>query len=268
MKGFDYKKYRKIVDSSFTSVYPSGNIIDKICQRASFLRYKFENKKTSHEDYAYLKRQYSWIIPLQEKARQNGGLAGDYQWQRLAEISRFLRRYAPTTVCELGSGTSTAMFAHFIRDPKRFVTVEESEYWQKRMYESIGDLRHDITGVRADRIVAVRDDESTTHYDIDHSKAYDLVYVDGPSSQPMEGDRNLKIKDPNGHMPNIDVELFWKNGCYPKIILIDGRRSTVRRLIQSSHGKYDVFLSSRLLASVGLPSAGRFCYHTLLVYKT
>lgn len=264
---FDYMQYSEIVDSSFTHVDLPKNIFDKYYRKISFLKYKLNRKYAVRDSYGYLKQRYPFMVTIQDKARENGGLAGDYQWLRLAEIARIFKTHSPLTVCELGGGTSSAMFASILSDAVRFVTVEESGYWQTRMLDLVGDFSRYMTCVRADRMVDSRNGESVTYYDIDHTKNYDLVYVDGPSAQPLEHDRGLNIKDPDGLMPNIDVELFWENGQYPRIILIDGRRPTVRRLLQKSKGRYHVFLKSDLLAKVGLPSFSGFLYHTLMIYN-
>ena len=227
---FDPVRNADIVSSSFTSTKQlsfSGKAYRKLLR----IILNIQEKRRKARNFLHINNQHLDIYAIQMNARQNGGLSDVYQWDRLAEIVEIVRIYKPESVCELGCETSSAMFAKLLKDKNRFTTVEENDYWLNRMKESAGRYSTDMTTILANRIVADRGDETTVYYDMAHSSYFDLVYVDGPYSQ-VSPEAKMTVKDPHNSLPDVDVELFWENGVFPRVIVIDGRRETVRRLIE------------------------------------
>lgn len=211
----------------------------------------------------YIRKNYPKVAKSQEIARLDGGLIGQYQWVRLSEIAKIVEKYNIKSVCEFGSGGSTAMFSQL--GLEKFITVEQSEKWMKRTQQSLSE---DASGeiIRADRLVEFFDGESCTKYDLPKSfyeQKFDLVYIDGPTAQVLEGDKIDNIKDPCKTMPNIDIEFFLESYTYPKIILIDARRATVRRLCNNYSKKYDIYM--RYFHEGVKNRSGNFLYHTVFV---
>jgi hypothetical protein len=101
-----------------------------------------------------------------------------------------------------------------------------------------------------------------------HNSYYDLVYVDGPSGIPstIKGFKDLKIIDTeDANMPCIDVEIMWENKIYPKVIIIDGRRSTLRRLMQKNPGFYKVYAKSDYTFERKIFLRSHYLHHSILV---
>ena len=100
-----------------------------------------------------------------------------------------------------------------------------------------------------------------------YTQNFDLIYIDGPTARPLtEQESSLNIIDKSKQMmPNIDIELFFSNGLFPKLILIDGRRSTVRRLCEKYIHEYDVYM--RYYYKDKHDRKGHFLYHTVLIKK-
>ena len=261
---FDYQLYRDIVETSFTErkVLTGGEpLLMKLSYKYHQARVCFLTLKA----FIFLKIFYSEIVQLQYKNRRQGGLSGKYQWLRLAEIAAFVKKFRPGSVCEFGAGTSSALFARLIGAD--FVTHEESPYWRERLLDAAQGLAHKFNVILADRVVEQKDGEAVTCYNFAHDKYYDLVYVDGPQSTPPEGAENLVIKDPWNGLPNIDVELFWQNNIFPKIIVVDGRRPTVRRLIEKCQDRYLVHLKTDFYMNMNIPHFAEYRYHTVFVRK-
>ncbi len=253
-----------LIESSFTKKQPLNSR-----QRLFFnLAYKYYALRSSlivKKDFLSLLMTQPSIVSIQFNARKDGGLAKRGQWMRLLEMARFIKEFNPPSICELGSGTSSALLAKIC--PGKVTVFEESQYWMDRTLTTMGELAKKITMVRAQRIVQTKDDEGVSYYDMDHAKYYDFVYVDGPTTEPPDGAHDLKIKDPVGYLPNIDVELFWENKMFPRVILIDCRRATVRRLVSKGRKYYNIYLKSDLLMNTHMPIFSKHLFHTVLIRK-
>ncbi len=262
---FDAMKHSEAVQSSFTSPV-RGSVAQALLQKVSFFMQELSKRLQTAASYRYLAHHHPDIVEAQLSARRDGGLSGDYQWLRLFELVALVDEFGPTSIIELGCGTSSLLFAKQMRDRNRVTTCEESQYWLDRMLTTAGALAANLEPLASARILVERDYEHGTYYDIDHTRYYDFVYVDGPSSFHLNVDPNaLKLKDPDKIIPNLDVELFWANGVFPRVIVVDGRRPTVRRLIERNDGRYHVYLKSEFAQRTGIVNFSWYRYHTLFV---
>ncbi|MGH1440773.1 MAG: hypothetical protein ACRBBR_11710 [Cellvibrionaceae bacterium] len=215
----------------------------------------------------YIRTNFPDVAKSQDVARLDGGLTGQYQWIRLYEIASLVKSLDIKSVCEFGSGGSTAMFSRLNLD--KSVTLEQSEKWIKRTRELLPENTN-LELLRRDRLVVNYDGEPCTKYDLPDQffeQSFDLIYIDGPTAVAMtDEERNLPILDDTKKtMPNIDVEMFFDKGVYPKAILVDARRATVRRLCEKYEHKYDVFM--RYYYKDKSDRSGEFLYHTVLLLK-
>jgi hypothetical protein len=263
---YKYKttNHKKLIESSFTdfSNELNGNLYKRIFYRIMGKIYSDYYYKTAKK---YIEKHYPEVVISQEVARLDGGLSGAYQWIRLAEIEKIVKLYDIKSVCEFGSGASTAMFSKL--GLERLTTLEQSEKWARKTLEA---LPEDAFGevMRVDRVVEEFDNESCTRYDMPsefYQKDFDLIYIDGPTARVLEGDKIDKIVDPSQTMPNIDIELFLENKKFPKVILVDARRATVRRLCMKCHEKYDIYM--RYFYEGVENRSGNFLYHTVFIRK-
>lgn len=222
----------------------------------------------------YIKREFPKVYACQLASRSDGGLVGGYQFCRLWEIDRILRAAKPESVLELGCGTSSAMFASHMVSPTRFVTVEQSAYWLDRMLAASGDLRESMTPKLAATRFFEFGGEPVVHYELeDESRYYDMVYVDGPynvppSDLPEHLRRRAFDLEPNGgNLACVDVELMWCRGLFPRIIVVDGRESTLRRLRRVDAGRYDFSPRSRMAWRLSGKLPDYFLYHSVIVRR-
>ena len=64
---------------------------------------------------------YSDVDKVVERYRKVGGLINDFQSYKLFSLVQLLRDLRPENILELGSGTTTAVFADWVRSMKVFV---------------------------------------------------------------------------------------------------------------------------------------------------
>lgn len=197
---------------------------------------------------AQFKDRFPQIHALILQSWAGGGLRYEGQFAQLLEVAEIIERANPRNCLELGSGVSSSLYAQLLRSADRFTTVEESPKFHAMLQSYLAPFPGCATSIRADRILTEREGEPLVHYAIDHSKHFDFVYVDGPSNViddlPADKKQRALALDPKARLANIDIELMWENGVFPKVIVIDGRRSTVGRLMRKSQDRYEVFLKS------------------------
>ncbi len=197
------------------------------------------------------------IAKIQLKMRKGSPLVGSNQFRRLYEIEKLLQKFSPSSILEYGSGTSSAMFAKLLEKKGFFKTIDQMPEWRQKLLDILPDnLKKKISSELAKTKIHEVDSEFVIAYDFPHDRYFDFIYVDGPASTKT--------------MANYDIELLWKNNIFPKFIVIDGRYSTVRRLILNGRKKYNIYLRSDLMCKIDPNNFFNLCnslYHTILVRK-
>lgn len=214
----------------------------------------------------YIADVFPNVYIAQIKAREGGGLNGSYQFSRLMELSLLVERYQPSTYLELGSGASSCLVSVILGQASAFTTVEESKDWHAKFLQYAYPFEHLMTSICADRIIGEQREFLSCYYGIDHDKYFDMIYVDGPYTKVHDCDKGKTFLN-YGHMIDLDVQLFWENGVFPRVIIIDGRKPTVLKLIEAGKKHYDIYLSSTLRSIFLNQEADHFIYHTLLIRK-
>jgi hypothetical protein len=263
---YKYKttSHKRLIGSSFTDFSNELNVnpFKRLFYRIIGMMHSSYYYQTAEK---YIEKHYPEVARSQKVARLDGGLSGEYQWIRLAEIKKIVKLYDINSVCEFGSGASTAMFSQL--GLEKLITLEQSEKWAQKTLEALPENAFGKV-IRVDRIVEEFDHESCTRYDMPsefYQNYFDLIYIDGPTARVLEGDETDKIVDPNQTMPNIDIELFLQNNNFPKVILVDARRASVRRLCKKYHDKYDIYMR---YSYEGVKNrSGNFLYHTVFIRK-
>ncbi len=257
-----YKKFKKKLFRLFKRIkyyIISGNI-------EAFLVKNLELWYAQHS----LMKKHKDIVRVQLKMRIGSILIGDYQFERLHEIEKLIKMFQPISILEYGSGTSSAMFAKLAGNEIYFQTTDEMKQWVDRLFASLpDDLKPIINAVITKTKVDKVDSELVISYDTTHDRYFDFVYVDGPYNYaPKILPPESLFESKELHLPNYDLELLWEKGIYPKFIVIDGRRSTVRRLILKGAKHYRIYLKSRYCQYLNKDNdVNYYLYHTILIRK-
>ena len=102
-----------------------------------------------------------------------------------------------------------------------------------------------------------------------YNKSFDVVYIDGPTTKLTDEE----LKNIDGFVPDkknytvasVDIEYFLRNGKLPKIIIVDGKRPSVRWIYNRWKTNYLLFLRSMYSPYSSRPSALR--YHSYFIRK-
>ncbi|MEH0019108.1 MAG: hypothetical protein V6Z89_05620 [Desulfobacter sp.] len=262
---FIYRQLPKLVDSSFVD-FQSDSVVSK--RIVNGILGQFRAKIALETSKYWVKCTHPDIYQIQMAARNDGGLTGRYQWLRLWEICKIFRKWDIKSVLEFGSGASSSMFAKLLDSKQNFISIDQSRFWAERTRKIVGPYANKINLLQYDRILEFFDGESCTRYDLPervYSRQFDLVYIDGPTANLIDQDNASKVKilDKKGTMPNIDIEYMLNHGVWPKLIVVDGRRATVRRLLKRLRGKYEVCM--KYAYEHPFQRSGRFFYHSIFV---
>ena len=168
----------------------------------------------------------------------SGGLDWALQPYKLVTLDRLVRRLRPRSILEIGSGSSTVVFARYAQEEGAdFTSVDESEQWIANtvaMLQRFGVHSAVSTKVCSKSIDLLR--REARYLDMPRITA-DLVFIDGPA---LEVDGN-KVTD----AACIDILSLPR----PKYIIVDMRKPTVERLSIELADEYDLERSDVLLSS-------------------
>jgi hypothetical protein len=139
---------------------------------------------------------------------------------RAVDILKVLQGSRPRSIVELGSGSSTALFAHYVKtNPgSTLLSVDESEDWAALTQsgsEKNGFLPHHAVTIRS---AARVENDLGSFYQTELPEKIDLLYIDGPSVK----------RTATRQLANQDVIHLFDRGIRPKSILVDRRQATVR----------------------------------------
>jgi hypothetical protein len=180
------------------------------------LRRRFENAEARQFTQAQtpeLLRAYSAFA----KASQSGS---DRQPFKGRDLWRILEAAAPRSIVELGSGTTSAVFALWAkRTGASYVAFEHDVHWASVTENCLKQVDLlDAGNSRVKHVASrVRHDGGATGFTDPLPLDVDFVYVDGPPCRLEDGRK----------VPNDDVTRLLDAGGLPQVIVIDGRLETV-----------------------------------------
>lgn len=176
-----------------------------------------------------------------ERYRAGGGLNHIYQDYKLASLRALLQERRPKLILELGSGSTTAVFADYVRHApdSRLVCVDESEVYLGKALAIAGIEDGDP---RFEKLIRdqmlVRDDDGKVvarRYSGDFPGNYDLVFIDGPSGSDEQG-----VRHKAAYSADI-LDIVRRHP--PKTIVVDGKFATVAAIREHFGDLYRVFPS-------------------------
>lgn len=185
------------------------------------------------------------ITDMLSNFHQYGGKENIWQEYKLYSLEKELEKFKPLNILELGMGSSTCIFAEYVRNtPKaRLTCVDENEYWLSNAARIAG-ISHDDPRFRlvlSDRSVCEGRDEVEIKYTWEIAEKFDMVFLDGPSSK-IDGRDYTKVVNTN--MLKLTEDL------YPTVILVDTRTRTVEKMKQQLSNRYVVNDSEKKIQKI------------------
>lgn len=161
---------------------------------------------------------------------ENGQSGSPRQPFKGHDLWRILSRAKPRSVVELGSGTTSAVFALYgQRSGAAYVCFEHSQEWAavtEGCLRRVGLIDAEDSPVRVVGM-AVREDKSASGFVEPIPLDADFIYVDGPPCPIVEGRKR----------PNDDVVRLLEVGGKPRWIVVDGRTETVELILRHPLGE-------------------------------
>lgn len=174
--------------------------------------------------YVYTRLRTPALMRAYRSVAETGGKGATQQPYKGYDLLRILRCHRPRRILELGSGTTTAVFAYYAKHHgATLISYEHSSEWAKSTNRSLvaSGLVADPSPVRVVNM-RVAEDRSGTYYADPIPEDADFVYVDGPPCLKFDGNKK----------PNLDVIRLFDRGIYPACIVVDGRTETVDRILE------------------------------------
>ena len=157
------------------------------------------------------------------------------------DLWRILEATRPASIVELGSGTTSAVFALWaVRTAALYRAFEHDAGWAAVTKECLRRgrlLEGGSSGIRH-VMSRVREDGGATGFVDPLPRDADFIYVDGPPCR-LESGRKV---------PNDDVTRLLDAGGHPRVIVIDGRLETVDLIRSHPAGSRYRFLPSYVYA--------------------
>lgn len=184
-------------------------------------------RKSHHLAYGARRRRF--IAKIQSRIPEypqvldtltGGGASGikRYPWREL-DILKVLDRVRPKRIVELGSGASTAVFAHFVRETPgaSLLSYDHSESWAELTRQALQGAGFLPNPCIEFRVASMRESDGGSSYDMTLETGIDLLYVDGPPVLLENGQATA----------NQDAIEHLDEGGRPGVIMIDKRLATV-----------------------------------------
>jgi len=190
------------------------------------------------------------------------GIKG-HPWRALDQLK--ILKLNPINIVELGSGSSTGIFAKYVNEnqDRSLLSVDESEVWAsltKKALTKFGASFNNKVQIKVSKKVEDKDGSS---YEMELPDQIDLLYIDGPTLK-REGRKKF---------PNLDIIKLFRKNVFPKIIMIDGRIDTVNLILSSTQRKKYKYIANSLLMlkykmhKTQIIHFGKYHRHSIFILK-
>lgn len=159
------------------------------------------------------------LMPVYAAFARANQISAGRQPHKGRELWRLLDQYRPRFIAEMGSGTTSAVFALWAqRNGARYLANENHPQWTAVTRDSLSLLGFAEPAQAVRHVPSERSQaREATRFVEPIPKQADFVYIDGPPCRLDDG-RNV---------PNDDIIRLFEEGGTPATIVVDGRLETV-----------------------------------------
>jgi len=168
-----------------------------------------------------------------------------FMHSRIIEIEEIIKLHKVSKSVEIGTGLSTIAFSLLAKKYKfEHVGYEQNKYWIDLVKNKLDENNLlDNTKFILSKLI-----EYEEGVYLDHKiEECDLLYIDGPTIKNTKIERK-KFNTSSGKPACYDAINYFKKSIFPKIILIDGRTSTVDLILESKYSEKYNFIGELIFA--------------------
>ena len=223
-------------------------VFNKIYRRILFLKANnFINTKYPDISFSY------------KHFKEFGQISSNRQPIKGYDLWKLLNKFSPKYIVELGSGTTSAIFALFSKlKNSNYVAYESYQNWLEVTQKSISNI-----SLKQNYILfipsQINETGTSTHFTKSIPNNVDFLYIDGPPCTLNNGKK----------VPNDDIIIAFSNNIIPKYIVIDGRHETIELILKHKYSKlYNFYPSLSFSINKNLFTQALFCReHTVFIKK-
>lgn len=186
--------------------------------------------------------EYNKIDEILDCYHAAGGLKHEFQAYKLFSLKRILEEKKPKSILELGTGSSTPIFSHYVRKSgdRCLTAIDENEQWlhNSMLLANVEKNDKQFNFILSKKKFNKDKSPQESKYNISLLDHYDLVFIDGPSLNC----NGIKYKDA------INSNIF--DLAHPKIIIVDIRKATVNEIKKRMKSLYHCIDSDVILGNL------------------
>jgi hypothetical protein len=183
---------------------------------------------------SFIYKKFPEISKSYQQFKEFGQISSNRQPIKGYDLWKLLNKYSPKNIVELGSGTTSAIFALYSKtNNSNYIAFESHLNWLNVTQNSISKIslhQNDIQFVKTE----INEIGTATHFCKIIPNNVDFLYIDGP---PCTLDNGKKV-------PNDDIIIAFANNILPKYIVIDGRHETVELILNHNYSNLFNFYPS------------------------
>lgn len=200
------------------------------------LRIKLKLKQfTKESNIKKVERIYPGYINYIKQLDDGGAMGGRaFPWRAIEQI-RVLDISSPSSIIEFGSGTSSALFLEYLnkKENSEMVSFDESETYAKLTEDAIENYISNDKNILKIIYAPKKVNSKGSYYDSIKPQSCDLLYIDGPTVEIINGKKSA----------NQDIIHMFEKNIYPKVIMVDGRIDTVKAILDLEGKNYKFYPS-------------------------
>jgi hypothetical protein len=198
-----------------------------------------------------LSRRYEESYKIISEIRKGNALFGSYY--KYVHLHKLLADFQPSSILELGSGSTTGIFAVYARKcDARVCTVEDNPAWLENTRKALGDLGNRVNFVLSPAVGELGN-PNRCFYRYKPAETFDFVYVDGP---PL-----IINGQSDGSAVNWNIVEMIGRGVGPRTVVIDMRLATAEYIAKNFSDDYEAHLLEKKHRSL------HYRYHSFFVRR-